>query len=67
MAKWFRSESTWPQILRFPIMMGCIIGGAAYMTLNFQTLFRKELDSKRESERNSYNQLFDNSMNNKGK
>ena len=67
MPKSFRSESTWPQILRFPIMMGCIIAGAAYMTFNFQTLFRRELESKRESERKSYNQLFDNTMNNKGK
>ena len=58
-------EYTWFGILRYPVMMVSVIGMAGYMTYNFKTLFAGELERKRQLERDSYNQLYENSMKDK--
>jgi len=58
-------DNTWFGILRFPILMGSFLAMGAYMTLNFKTLFRGNIDERLRRERELHNRLFDNSSKSK--
>jgi len=60
-------EYTWFGILRFPILMGSVLTMGAYMTLNFKTLFRGNIDDRLRREREVSNRLFDNSSKSRDK
>lgn len=64
MPKYFSKNVTWPKLLRFPVLFGCLLIGTAYECLTYKNFFRKKIEKGREKHLRVADEMLERSKDN---